>query len=166
MELGTALTFVGTRTGLSPTWARAGSGFAGDFLGEGRGVTISSTTHCGLPAGGLNRWIRTAMSLSGSMVPRCVDPNSFTSVTDMESFIVEKVVTEKRLFFPVRLLCLDVFTLFGRIFFSGSPQKHVGWRVKCRKKFCFPAETRVSFFYIFFTRNEEKSTNPSQSATY
>ena len=98
MELGTALTFVGTRTGLSPTWARAGSGFAGDFLGEGRGVTISSTTHCGLPAGGLNRWIRTAMSLSGSMVPRCVDPNSFTSVTDMESFIVEKVVTEKNAF--------------------------------------------------------------------
>lgn len=67
-----------------------GSGLAsdrGDFLGEGLGVVISSTRHW---LGGSilrTRPIRTAISRSGSIVPRCDEPKSLRSVTDSSSSI-------------------------------------------------------------------------------
>ena len=58
-------------------------------LGDGLGVMISSTLHC-VSLGGsrcLTRPIKTAISLSGNIVPLCEDPNSRKSVTDISSLI-------------------------------------------------------------------------------
>jgi hypothetical protein len=147
MALGTALTRVATRTGLSPTWTRAGStlagALAGDFLGDGLGVTISSTTHCVFPAdaGGLNRWIRTAISLSGSIVPRCEDPNSFMSVTDMSSFMVLNLDGKNALPLLVRLCVWTSLHCLGEFFFQGRQKSVEG---KVTKKIPFSGRDEVT----------------------
>jgi hypothetical protein len=62
--------------------------FLGDGLGDGLGVMISSTRHW-LGGGSILRMrpIRTAISRSGSSVPRCEEPNKLRSVTDNSSSI-------------------------------------------------------------------------------
>ena len=84
---GMLLLRVGTRAGLDAISTCTLSIGFGDGLGEAFGVTISSTRHFDKGSAAVRTLCnKTAISRSGSMVPRCEEPNSFKSVTDMVSF--------------------------------------------------------------------------------
>jgi hypothetical protein len=143
IELGAAPTRVATRTGLS---LDSGFGdFLGDFLGDGLGVTISSTTHCGLLGAWRKRWIRTAISRSGSIVPRCEEPKSFMSVTDVASLIFGGFLKlEKKS--PLTLVGnFGLYNCLGEIFFQARRRSVEMGGADDPKNFHFQAETRVFF---------------------